>query len=251
MDAVERLIAADTRLVEQPPMVEGDQRCVLFANNNPGMVRDELFASFVELSQYDIHGKQHIGGFMTHRSGACISIFRNQVVERFLNDSNMAWLWFVDSDIQLRPDTLERLMEHADPETCPIIGGNYFMSVGSGTIVMSAFFRKKFADGSIKMAPIWEAKGDWPRNKLVKCDGLGMGCTLIHRSVLEAMKDRYGFPEPWFAQQLIGGVVHGEDLTFCHRAKEMGYPVFVHTGIEVGHVKTTILDSEHLRLRRD
>jgi hypothetical protein len=33
----------------------------------------------------------------------------------------------------------------------------------------------------------------------------------------------------------------GEDLTFCMRAAAAGLPIHVHTGIQVGHVKTTVL----------
>lgn len=252
MDPVAEFMGAQSEhVLVKPSPVEGKEKCVMFANNNPGMIRDELFTSFVSLAMYDLSHGQHIGAFKTHRSGACISIFRNQVVESFLHETNMSWLWFVDSDIQLKDDTLERLMEVADPEKVPVVGANYFMSVGAGQIVPSMFYRKRFPDGTIKSAPLWKIHEDWPRNQMVKCDGLGMGCTLIHRDVLEKMVGKYGFPEPWFAQENIGGVVHGEDLTFCHRVKEMGYPIYVHTGIEVGHVKTSILDSVHLRLRSE
>lgn len=251
MDAVDQFLRMP-RAEDREPVVEGKKKTVLFANNNPGTVRNELFASFVRLSQFDLteEGGGHIGGFMTHQSGACISIFRNQVVEIFLNETNLGWLWFVDSDIDLKPDTLKRMMEVADPETHPIVAANYFMYVGNRNICPSPFYRKKFPDGTVKMAPIWNINDDWPRDTLVKCDGAGMGCTLIHRSVLEAMKAKYGFPEPWFAQENIGGVVHGEDLTFFHRAGEMGYPVYVHTGIEVGHAKTLILTSDNLAITR-
>jgi GT2 family glycosyltransferase len=33
----------------------------------------------------------------------------------------------------------------------------------------------------------------------------------------------------------------GEDLTFCLRAAAAGYPIHVHTGVQVGHMKSTTL----------
>jgi len=33
----------------------------------------------------------------------------------------------------------------------------------------------------------------------------------------------------------------GEDLSFCLRARSAGVPVNVHTGVQVGHVKSRML----------
>lgn len=242
MDAVDFLNRAVSKV---PEPKEGTEQVVMFANNNPGEVSDALFNSFVNLSQYDAGGRHHLGGFVTLRSGACISIFRNKIVEAFLQ-TDLSYLWFVDSDILLEDNTLERLMDEIDPLTRPVVGANYFMNLGPDRITPSMFYRKRFPDQTVKMAPVWEVGQAWPQNKLIKCDGMGMGCTLIARHVLEEMRDKYGGAEPWFAQQLIDNAVHGEDLTFCHRVAELGYPLYVHTGIEVGHVKMLLLDPKRL-----
>lgn len=243
MDAVGDFLLAPA--VQAPVAKEGTEAVVMFANNNPGEVSDALFQSFVTLSQYDAHTRHHLGGFVTLRSGACISIFRNKIVEAFLG-TDLRWLWFVDSDIMLNEDTLEKLMEVADEKERPVVGANYFMNLGVNTVTPSMFYRKRFPDGSVKMAPVWQVGEDWPQDKLIKCDGMGMGCTLIYRGVLIEMLEKYGHPEPWFAQEYIDNAVHGEDLTFCHRVKELGYPLYVHTGIEVGHVKMMLLDPKQL-----
>jgi hypothetical protein len=35
-----------------------------------------------------------------------------------------------------------------------------------------------------------------------------------------------------------------EDITFCLRAGACGFPVYVHTGIEIGHMKEQMLTAE-------
>jgi hypothetical protein len=61
---------------------------------------------------------------------------------------------------------------------------------------------------------------------------------LVHRSVLVAMRERFKGPRPWFAETPTeSGDILSEDLTFCLRAQACGFPVFVHTGIKLGHIK--------------
>lgn len=60
---------------------------------------------------------------------------------------------------------------------------------------------------------------------------------MLHRSHLQAMLDKYGLPQPWFADEVWHGEVYGEDLAFCERTTEMGVPVYVDVNAAVGHVK--------------
>jgi hypothetical protein len=54
----------------------------------------------------------------------------------------------------------------------------------------------------------------------------------------------------WFQETELAGRVCGEDITFCARAGMLGYPVWVHTGIDVGHHKDRILNLEGFRAER-
>ena len=38
------------------------------------------------------------------------------------------------------------------------------------------------------------------------------------------------------------GSSYGEDIAFCVRLNHLGIPLHVHTGVHIGHVKTTVLD---------
>lgn len=66
----------------------------------------------------------------------------------------------------------------------------------------------------------------YPKEQLVECDAVGFGSVLIKTSVLNSMK------KPWFMS--TSGA--GEDIHFCHKARECGFKVFMDTSIKLGHL---------------
>jgi hypothetical protein len=88
--------------------------------------------------------------------------------------------------------------------------------------------------------------------------GTGAACLLIHKSVLEQMRDfehprgKRGFNDayPWFQETEHNGEPVGEDITFCWRAIQLGFPVYVNTAVQLGHVKDRVLTMESYFLSR-
>ncbi len=70
---------------------------------------------------------------------------------------------------------------------------------------------------------------NYPKNSLVECDAVGFGAVLIKRRVLEAM------PKPRFTCSSA----NGEDILFCHKAKKLGFRIFMDTSIKLGHLSTS------------
>ncbi len=82
----------------------------------------------------------------------------------------------------------------------------------------------------------------WPEGAVVQVAGTGAACLLIHRTVLERVEKEIGDKAaPWFRESVSGSRLVGEDLTFCLRCAAANVPVHVHTGVHVGHMKTTML----------
>lgn len=165
--------------------------------------------------------------------GPYIAQNRNHVVRDFL-PTTAEWLWFVDDDIVLTTNTLPALLEHADGK--PILGACYFGNEGN------AMWAE--ARGGDPYAPFGhvEPKG------LYRLSAVGMGCTLIHRSVLEAMQSEVE-PDPWFGHDLVpdgqqGYRTAGEDTTFCQRAARFGFHPWG-LGFVVGHLKTDLRGWDH------
>jgi hypothetical protein len=89
----------------------------------------------------------------------------------------------------------------------------------------------------------------YDRNRLFQIDACGTGCVLIHRSVLEKMRE-YADPNQgtdwcWFWDGPINGNWISEDLLFSRRIRQLGFPIYVHTGAVLPHQKSYWLSEEH------
>lgn len=163
---------------------------------------------------------------------------RNQGVQAFLN-SDLPWLLWIDTDMGLKPDTATRLLEVADPVERPIVGALCFTNRWAGddgywgdrcVPVPTVFRWVTLPDGRNGFQPVF----DYPRDALVEVAATGSACILIHRSVFEAME-----PGTWYRKLTnpTTGDVIGEDLSFCYRAHQAGFRMYVHTGVRTTHLK--------------
>jgi hypothetical protein len=247
---------------------------VCISTLNAGEVKHGTFSSWNDLTRYDVIGEDHNGGCQHVLSGGTIELQtgprvaegRSQIVEAFLTNEAYAktdWLLMIDSDMTFEPDALCQLLGHAyggnakaksgEPD-CPVIGALCF--AGGRSRMYPTLYRgatRKAYDGTDQVVP--EPIEDYPRNELVKVMGTGAAFLLVHRKVLTHMHmphpDGFGTdshgqpnPHPWFVEGLSKGVQFGEDIAFCMRANAIGYGVFVHTGVQTGHLKTIELNEE-------
>jgi GT2 family glycosyltransferase len=193
----------------------------------------------------DLTGPQIIAGTIDEFSGANVAGPRNKIVRRFLDEHDADWLLFVDADMAWRPDAIRRLLSVADLET-PIVGG-LCHGIAADELFSTIFIFRDGSDGQRQMTRLL----DYPDDRLVQCHATGAAFLLIHRQVLEAVGAK-GFDQafPWFQETSIGSEPVSEDLTFCLRAGELGFPIFVHTGVEILHHKSTLLSRQKLRDQR-
>lgn len=198
--------------------------------------------SLVNLLMFDAanHGRVLRGGYIAMRYGTGgIIDARNKTAEAFLERPS-EWLLIVDSDMGFEPDTLERLLEVADPVTRPIVGALCFAQKETGRDGLSGFRCAprvtildyvETADGGN-----FAGRSTYPVNTVVQCAATGSACILIHRTVLETVAERYGpiwydrIPSP-------AGGLFGEDVSFCVRAVLCGFSVHVNTAVKTSHLK--------------
>lgn len=121
--------------------------------------------------------------------------------------NHFSHILFIDSDMRFPKDTLERLYSHK----LPIIGANYTHRQSDETT--SNISSKDKTD-------------------IETVEQIGFGVTLISLEVF--LKT----PEPWFATPYDGEQFVGEDVFFCHKAKEAGYEIYVDHALsqEVKHI---------------
>lgn len=158
-------------------------------------------------------------------TGPVLDKARNDLAERFLQ-SNADWMLMVDSDMTFQPDLLDRLLERADPEERPIVAPLCYSVNQDGPFPV--IFRRK--------ANTYTMYGNPPLDEFIQVDGVGTGCVLIHRNALERITGM-GWPGRWFDHLMLGEHPLGEDVSFCLRARAAGVPIWVDTGLPVGHVK--------------
>lgn len=136
-------------------------------------------------------------------------------------------IFFMDSDMTPPPDILPKLLAH-DKD---IVSGIAFKRFPP---YEPCFFKSITDKGT-------EHYWDYPENKLLEVEGVGMACCLIKREVFEKLEQPYFFPKE--------GI--GEDLAFCVRAKNEGFKMYVDTSIVVGHVTTTTITDQHYKATRE
>lgn len=207
--------------------------------------------SMTQLLAYDAasSGRIWTGGYVAIRCGTDgLADARNKAVAEFLGDSAAAWLWWVDTDMGFLPDTVDRLVEAADPAERPIVGALCFANRemdndgmgGRRGVAAPVVLDWKTIDGESG----YDVRWDYPRNTVTRVDGVGSACVLIHRSVLERIAAEFG--PNWYARARnpSTGQMISEDLSFCVRASALSIPIHVHTGVPTTHAKRIWLAEE-------
>ncbi len=195
-------------------------------------------------------------GFINHvidvQSSPRIAEGRSAIVDSFLEHTDSEWLLMIDSDMAWKPEAVHILLEHADVDECPIIGGLCF---GGGRSI-DEYGKPRIFPTIYQLIPEqnWYSTKivyDYPRNQLLKVGATGAAFLMVNRKVfirmanhLNKMPDGSHNPYPWFAEIVAQGRAVGEDITFCMRAQSLGFPVHVHTGAKVRHRKSTCLDED-------
>ena len=167
--------------------------------------------------------------------GARVPAARNVLVSQFLA-GNGEWLWCVDTDMVFTPEALGCLLEVADPDARPVISGLAHI-LRNGTQIPAAYSFARDGEGELSLSPM----SSWEEGSVVRVDAVGAACLLVHRSVLKKIQEASGGEPCWFREAVVGHRDVGEDISFCLRAASVGIPVYVHTGVRVGHMKTTML----------
>jgi hypothetical protein len=158
--------------------------------------------------------------------GFLVADARNVAVHNFIQ-GNFEWLFFIDHDVILPPATFARWNDYMLKGDVPIFGGLYFTkSVPSEPLVYRGIGTSHYRD--------------WHLGDKVWVDGMGLGCHMLHRSVLKSVYDaspeyqigsakaRRVFETPsnqvYDAEHAAWITTGGtEDLTFYQRVKREGH----------------------------
>lgn len=197
------------------------------------MVHTDWARTMMEMLVFELTQRRRLVG-LAPIIGTRVAVGRNSIVRKFLEETNADWLFFIDTDMVVSHDLLERMLERAESGDYPILGALCYGVRGDDKFAV--MFDYDEASGS--HLPILQ-----PWDQTQKVDATGAAALLIRRDVLLAMRDRYPNPIEWFADELYNGRYQGEDITFCRRARELGFSIHVATDIVVGHIKPFAIDN--------
>jgi len=154
-------------------------------------------------------------------TGYSCEMARNEAARLFL-ESDADYLWFVDADMALPLDSLERLVAMD-------------ASIASGVC-----FRKMQEEDKLSAVcriyiegeTVFYRESEIPEN-VFEASGVGAACLLIKRDVMEEC-----------AKESTGGRVFvyshdpliSEDLWFCNLARALGYRIMIDGGLRIGHI---------------
>lgn len=230
---------------EHPPGDTPDEKLVTVGYCHYGSVAADFALALISMYQYDQQHGKHWDAICQSK-GPYIPLCRNEIVETFLKQRFAHWLLFLDNDVVFPADTFEALLALADPVEHPIVGGLYLtpLNTDPNDPRIMEYLPTWTYDAGWERAPVRSVNFDEPLMELHTC---GMGCTLIHRSVLEKMRDAYpDDPWKWYSHDLLaidGGEFQrcGEDVTFCTRARNLGFTVWGAPNVRCGHIKSHLL----------
>lgn len=154
---------------------------------------------------------------------APIASARNRIVREFLESpAEFDYLLMIDSDVVPESNPLDLVDKDLDivGQICPIWKGN----LAPGREVM---WNLVPLEGSMLLG-----------EGLARVAAIGTGCVLIARRVLEHTEMRAPFREEYDED---GVIAQGEDVSFCHRAREAGFEVWADLGARCSHNRTVDL----------
>lgn len=220
--------------------VEGPSGSVFVVQIDGGTVDGAYAHSMIKAVTYTMQFPGLFSGYLRWTGGPLIAKARTEVVKHFLGRTDADWLLMVDSDMVFDPDTIHRLWQNADAQNRPIVAGHcYAMMAERGPIPTMWQAAPEGSPG-----PLIPFEG-YPTNALVPVGATGAACLMVHRSVFEKLQaEMPDHPYPWFEEAYWGNLPVGEDLTFCIRARKAGFPIFVDTSLDIGHVKPQLVNRD-------
>lgn len=159
--------------------------------------------------------------------GSLVYTSRNDLVQIAIK-RGCDYIFWLDSDMMFPPDALVRMfksLEHGD-----IVSGLYFRRVAPFTPVI---YDKLDIDetGCHYTEPKEIPDG------IFEVEGCGFGCVLMPTDIMLDVMEKYGSP---FTP--INGI--GEDLSFCWRARQLGFKIVCDPDIPLGHVGHHVITRE-------
>lgn len=199
-----------------------------------GCLLQEFVDSVFKFITQDSEGRHIFQGYTFAKTGY-IASGRCDVVQSFLDKTKADWLLMLDWDITFEPYDVYALLDEAKGDPMKVVSGCYLTYFGGDNLLRPCWMHHEDGEDYV---PVTE----FEIGKVIPITVCGMGFTLMHRTLLEKMREEYkSDPWPWFGHDEINGSRVGEDITFTSRARKLGATIWGHGGVQLGHTKSKTL----------
>ena len=169
---------------------------------------------------------------------------RQTAIEYWYDQTDYEWLLWVDSDVVISPETFKLLWDNKDAKERPMMTGVYFTTENPEEPLMvplpTLFNFAETDDGGIGITRVHPM----PVNKLIKIGAAGMGYVLMHRSVVEKVRE-VAEEGQMFMEMGRGTKFIGEDIYFFALCDKADVPLYCHTGATAPHMKRFSFDEHY------
>lgn len=152
---------------------------------------------------------------------------RNTLAKKAIAEGFDRVLW-LDTDMVFAPDTFKRMSKHLD-EGLDFVCGLYttrkppFKACIYDDVGLTIDKEKNEA------TPTCRTIYEYPKDSLFEIQACGFGGVMMSAKLLKEVNDKCGIP----FSPIYG---FGEDLSFCIRARELGYKLYCDSSIKFGHI---------------
>jgi hypothetical protein len=135
----------------------------------------------------------------------------------------MLWL---DSDTVHEPKDFEKIIKMLDKKNLDVLSGLYFTKRSKAC---KPVYLRKDEKGDYRLVE------NYPKNALIKVDGIGFGFVLMRASKILPLYKKHGSKLFMLQEKENSGRLVGEDVIFSRILTEEGIDLWVWTDIVLGH----------------
>lgn len=178
-------------------------------------------------------GLQHDGnvGFV-YSSSSLVYDSRNTLANMAILDGYDRVLW-LDSDMKFSPDLLKKLSADIDGGMDAVCGFYVTRKPPIRPAIFDDIGYITHENGTA--TPKAHHFLDYPRDSVFEVSACGFAAVMMKTEMLKAVKERYGLP----FSPMLG---FGEDISFCIRARELGYKIHCDSRVKMGHVGLRVFE---------
>ncbi|HOA79894.1 MAG TPA: hypothetical protein PKK61_02365 [Defluviitaleaceae bacterium] len=201
---------------------------ILIAVPTVGQVEIEYVNSILRLSRTVINAD------IIHSAGSLVYAARNDFTKQAI-EGGYSHLLFIDSDMVFNADALNVLLHHNKD----IISGSIFSRVPP---YKPCFYSKlRLGEpGEIICENVKKLQ-----DGLQEVEGVGTAFLLIKTQVLKDIIEKHNI---YPFTPILG---YGEDLSFCIRARQCGYKIWVDNDLTIGHIGKVIVTRSAYELQEE